>query len=86
MLKIPIVVVPVWFIVILAMMPPNLFASSDSSCTTPFECYQKAFEQLQYARELVEAQQAENRRLLETVKKLAESNKQLILQNQALIL
>ncbi len=83
MLKIPIVVVPVWFIVILAMMPPTLFASEDCA---PFECYQKALEQLKYARELVEAQQAENQRLLETVKKLAESNKQLILKNQALIL
>jgi len=84
MLKMPIVVVSVWFTVMLAMMPPTLFASEESSCA-PFECYQKALEQLKYARELVEAQQAENQRLLENVRKLAESNQYLILQNQSLI-
>ena len=84
MLKIPIVIASVWT-VMLAMMPPILFASELFSCT-PFECYQKALEQLKYARELVEAQQAENQRLLEKVNKLAEDNKQLILQNKELIL
>lgn len=84
MLKIPIVVFSMLFTVMLVIMSPILFASEQSSCS-PFECYQKALEQLKYARELVEAQQAENQRLLEKVRKLAESNKQLILQNQALI-
>ena len=77
MVKISSVVFLIWF----TSIPTSLFAEQ----CTPFECYQKAIEQLKYARELVEAQQAENQKLLEEVKQLAESNEKLILQNQNLI-
>ena len=80
MVKISTVILSIWF----TLMSVTLFAGEQSSCT-PFECYQKAIEQLKYARELVETQQAENQKMLEKVTQLAESNEKLILQNKNLI-
>jgi len=80
MCKIAIIITITWFAV---MLPTHLTAAA--SCT-PFECYQNALEQLQYARELVETQQTEHRKLMEKVQQLAEANQDLIMQNQNLLM
>jgi DNA anti-recombination protein RmuC len=52
---------------------------SYADCGTPIECYQKALEKLERARELVKEQQAENQRLL---KKQQAENERLASENQ----
>ncbi|MDM8564080.1 hypothetical protein QUF74_00330 [Candidatus Halobeggiatoa sp. HSG11] len=73
--------------IILILTAPVLTAddlSEQLSCTS-FEGYQKALEQLKYARDLVEAQQMDNQILFEKTTKIIADNKKLMIQNQELI-
>jgi TolA-binding protein len=74
-------VLTIWIVVIL---PWSSMAEEPSSCR-PFECYQKALAQLQYARELVETQHAENQQLFEKLQQLTKDNQNLTEMNQKLV-
>ncbi|EDN68482.1 secreted protein [Beggiatoa sp. PS] len=100
MLKIPIIATLAWLTLMLSLMPRTLIAYDNPSCDTPFECYQKALEQIQYARELINTQKEKHGSLLEEHKTenesllkahktenevLIEKIKQLVEENQRLI-
>ncbi len=68
-----------WFILILTTL------SATAEQCAPFDCYQEALDQLKYARELIETQHAENKKLLTEIKQLTETNNKLISQNQKII-